>query len=309
MFNLKHVTRRLTVAAMLTLVVCSVANAEDKLKPFVLASISSGDVSAKAAEVKNALSAAGFTVLGDYAPNAATKVIIVTNDALKTAAGKSVRGAYGAVQRVSVAKVGDQLQVAYANPVYFQHAYRMAADLSGAADQLGQLLGNQQTFGAKGLTVKKLRNYRYKPTMEKFTNPYELASYGSHSEAVQAVETGLAEQRAGVSKIYRLDLPGEQTLFGVAMTGKNVGDKYSDDGFQMGVVDFKEHSQAAYLPYEILVNGNQIEALHMRFRMAVNFPDLRMMGKHSFMKLMKSPGAIQRALMKVAGGKDEVAIE
>ena len=42
--------------------------------------------------------------------------------------------------------------------------------------------------------------------------------------------------------------------------------------------------------------GAEVEALHMRFRMAVHFPDLSMMGEHGFTKLMSSPGATEDAL-------------
>ncbi|NNK33799.1 MAG: hypothetical protein HKP02_11785, partial [Xanthomonadales bacterium] len=40
---------------------------------------------------------------------------------------------------------------------------------------------------------------------------------------------------------------------------------------------------------------DDVEALHMRFRMAVHFPDLNMMGEHGFTKLMASPGATEDA--------------
>ena len=46
----------------------------------------------------------------------------------------------------------------------------------------------------------------------------------------------------------------------------------------------------------MLVRGQEVEALHMRFRMAVHFPDLSMMGAHGFTKLMASPGATEDAL-------------
>ena len=63
----------------------------------------------------------------------------------------------------------------------------------------------------------------------------------------------------------------------------------------MSIVDFEGYSKVAYFPYEILVNGSDVEALHMRFRMAVHFPDLSMMGEHGFTKLMKSPPATEDA--------------
>jgi hypothetical protein len=73
----------------------------------------------------------------------------------------------------------------------------------------------------------------------------------------------------------------------------------------MGVVDFDELKGTAYLPYEIMVDGTDVVALNMRFRMAVHYPDLKMMGKNSFMTLMSSPGAIQKALTAAAGGTDQ----
>ena len=56
----------------------------------------------------------------------------------------------------------------------------------------------------------------------------------------------------------------------------------------------------AYAPYEILVSGNKIYALHARFRIALSFPDL---GMTTFTKIIKAPGAIQRALTAVATGE------
>jgi hypothetical protein len=229
-------------------------------------------------------------------------VIVVTSDELKAAAGKTKRGGYGAVARIGITRVGDQLQVAYVNPVYIQNAYRMDADLSGVADKLAKALGSKQTFGSEdGLKPKALRKYHYMFGMEYFDDPYELGEFASHEQAVEAIEKGLAEKRGGVSKVYRLDLPGDVTLFGVSLSAGPSNDKYRDDTFQMGVVDFRDLKGTAYLPYEILVRGKEVEALHMRFRMAVHFPDLSMMGDHSFMRVKSSPPAIEKALLEVTG--------
>ncbi len=87
------------------------------------------------------------------------------------------------------------------------------------------------------------------------------------------------------------------------MTGEGDNGKYHDDAYQMSVVDFKEYKSSAYLPYQVLVVDGEVIALHMRFRMAVHFPDLSMMGKHSFMTLMPSPKAIQGALTAAVNGE------
>ena len=47
------------------------------------------------------------------------------------------------------------------------------------------------------------------------------------------------------------------------------------------------------------------DALYARFRIAISFPDLSMMGANSFMNIMKSPEAIREALALTAGGKKD----
>ena len=72
----------------------SVSMAASKLKPFVLASESAGDVASVTAATKSKLTGAGFTVVGEYDPASGAHIIAVTNDALKAAAAKSEFGAY-----------------------------------------------------------------------------------------------------------------------------------------------------------------------------------------------------------------------
>ena len=283
--------------------------AAEKFKPFVLASQGPGDFDAKVRETRDALSAAGFEIIGEYTPyedsfvdNA--HVIIVTNDELKKAAAMSEYGGFAAPWRVAVTKVGDDIQVAYANPVYIANAYRLKTDLSGVTDGLRKAIGAQQSFGSKkGLTKRKLRKYHYTFGMEYFDDVYELAEYGSHQQAVDALSKNLVAGVAGVTEVYRLDLGNNVTVFGVARKAPEGGDEHMDENWIMTNVDFTELKGTAYLPYEILVDGNKVVALHMRFRMAVHYPDLKMMGQNSFMNIMPSPKATEVALTAAAGGK------
>ena len=273
------------------------AQADDvKLKPFVLASKGAGTVAEKTAQVKTALTTAGFTVVGEYSPYPGANIVIVTNDELKKNAAASESGGYGAVQRVSVTEVGNSVQVSYTNPVYMSHVYRMDGDLSGVSAALEKALGRVEEFGAQGMTAKKARKYHYTIGMEYFDEPSELAEYASYEEAVQAVDAKLANNQNGVSKVYRVDIPGKQeTVFGVGLKGS--GDsKAMDDQFIMSEIDFLDVKSTAHLPYEVLVSGNKVYALYARFRIAINFPDLSMMGKNSFMNIMKAPEAIRKAL-------------
>ena len=275
------------------------------LKPFVLASKGPGDLAQALEATKAALTKAGFSVAGSYSPYPGAAGFGVTNDELRGTAAKSERGGFGAAVRVAVTKVKDQIQVSYTNPAYMANAYRMAGDLKDTTAKLQAALGRIEEFGAKGLSAAQLRKYHYTFGMEYFDEPNTLASYGSYEEALKAVEAGLAAGKQGVSKVYRIDVAGKkETLFGVAMKG--AGDnKYMDDKYLMSEIDFKDVKSTAHLPYDILVSDNKVYALYARFRIAISFPDLSMMGANSFMNIMSAPEAMRAALALTAGGKED----
>ena len=294
------------MGAML-LALASMSVQADEMKPFYLGSTSTGNVADKIGGVKSALQGKGFEIVGEYSPYDSAHIIVITNGALKKAAASHDRAGYVAAQRVTITKVGDQVQVAYTNPVYMAAAYRVSTDLSGVAASLKGALGAEQEYGPEaGLRAKDLGQYHYTFGMEYFDEPYDLVSYNSHKEAVAAVEKGLAAGTAGTAKVYRIDIPGsKQTVFGVAMSAGEEGNKYMDETFIMSEIDFKPVRSTGHLPYEILVKGSEVEALHARFRIAMNFPDLSMMGANSFMNIMPTPDAIMETLTKASGGEVE----
>lgn len=278
------------------------AFAADVLKPFTLGSKGPGTVAEKVAAAKTALQANGFTIAGSYSPYPETTIIVVTNDEMKTTAAKSEHGGFGAAQRVSVTKVGNEVQVSYTTPAYMANGYRMANDLPQTAEKLKVALGFVEEFGAKGLKASKLRKFHYMFGMEYFDEPVPLAEYGSYEEAVKAVEANLAAGKGGCTKVYRVDVTGKkESVFGVAMKG---GDKFMDDKYVINMIDFGDLKSAAHLPNEILVTGNKVIALYGRFRIALNFPDLKMSGANSFMKIMETPEAVKKAMILAAGGKE-----
>ena len=296
----------LAVLAATVLSVASLAvQATGEIMPFVLGSNIGGEVADKVANVKKALKDNGFEIAGDYSPYKDAHIIVVTNSMLKKAAASHDRAGYVAAQRVSITKMGDKVQIAYTNPVYMAAAYRVNDDLTKVGDSLKAALGYIRAYGPeRGLTEVELNEYHYTFGMEYFDEPNQLASYPSKKKAIAVVEKNLKARVGGVFKVYRIDIPGtKQTLFGVGMkkADKN-GNKYMDDEFVMGEIDFKDTRSTAHLPYEMLVNGGRIEGLNSRFRIAMNFPDLSMMGANSFMGIMASPDAIRNAMIKTAGG-------
>ncbi|MEE9343390.1 MAG: hypothetical protein V3V12_07155 [Gammaproteobacteria bacterium] len=276
------------------------------LKPFVLGSKTTGDIQSVANDVKGKVTGAGFEVVGTYSPYDGAVIMAITNDELKKSAASSEMGGYTAAQRVSVTKVGDEVQIAYTNPVYYSNAFRNS-DTSGAAAALSKLesaLGNTEIFGSgdKKLSSKDLKKFHYMFGMEYFDDPSELASYDSYAEAVAAVEKGLAAGSGGTSKVYRIDIPGkDETVFGVALTDGCSGDEYI-----MSRVDKSPNRSSAHLPYEILVSEDTAYALYARFRIAISWPHLPMIQSDTgatFFNIMCAPNAIEEALIQAAGGE------
>jgi len=286
----------LATASAVLIMNISLAQAEG-LKPFILGKEpQKTDPAQVVDDVKTALQAQGFEIAGAYSPYPNATVIVVTSDDLKAAAAKSDFGGYGAVERVAVTKVKDKVQVSCTNPPYWAAAYRMADNLDDVKAKLEAALGKQMEFGSKkGLTEKELRKYHYMFGMAKFDSlgDHKLTEYKSYQEAISAVEAGLAAGKAGVTKVYRVDIPGkEEAVFGVAITKGKGADKYV-----MDYIDFADVKSTAHLPYEILVSGDKIYSLYAKFRIAISFPDLSMMGSNSFMSIMSAPDAIKDALM------------
>ncbi len=290
--------RRFFFAWLLAVALCAplIAVAED-LKPFVLAKVSTEGLQATVDTTRAALKGGGFDVVGEYSPYADAHVIVVTSGALKVAAAKSEHGGFGAAQRVSVTQVGDQVQVAYANPAYTAAAFRMADDLDAVAAQLASALGQDTVFGSEtGLPESKLRKYHYMFAMPYFTDVDELATFDSYAAAVAHVDARLGSGVAGTKKVYRIDIPGkEETVFGVA-----IGQGDGADATVMAATDTAALKHTAHLPYQILVSGKRAIALPGKFRIAASFPDL---GMGTFMKISSAPSAIRDVLAQVAAGQ------
>jgi len=277
------------------------SSAAEGLKPFILAADpQQSDLEKTAVAIKTALQAQGFEIAGSYSPYANALILVITSDALKANAAKSDFGGYGAAQRVALTKVKDAVQVSYTNPPYWAAAYRMQGNLEDVKAKLEAALGKQKDFGsAKGLSESDLKKYKYTFGMEKFDSlgKHEIAEFKTHQEALSAVESGLASNKAGVAKVYRIDIPGkEESVFGVALTKGKGADKYI-----MDYIDFADIKSTAHLPYEVLVSGAKVYHLYARFRIAISFPDLSMMGGNSFMSIMSAPGAIKDSLVEAVG--------
>ena len=285
------------------------AQAADKqtFKPFILAEQTALSMKEAKDKVNKQIVKSPFTTVAEHEPYEGAHIFIITSDELKSLAAKSKYGGFAAAQRISLTQVGSSIQIAYTNPVYMKHAYRMKdVDLQPILDQMTNAFGFEQFFGGDGLTARKLKRYKYSFGLEGFDSFYELPEYKSHVEAIAALIKGFKEKDNGITEVYKIKIPGkDQVIFGVAMSGEDSGDEALDTRKTMDIIDHLPLKRTAYLPYEIMVDGNKILAMHARFRIAVNFYDLKMFGKHGFGKLFSTPTAYQKAFTLVSGGKLE----
>lgn len=300
-----HTVSRLILAAIFWSAALAHA-APEKLKPYILGNPQAGDMAQVVNLTKAALTANGFEVVGSYSPFPAATVIVATNNDLRAAASKAKNGGFGVAQRVAVTNVEGKLQVSYVNPAYIAAAYGLG-NLDSVSTKLRAALGNTLSFGSEdGMTAKQLAPgvYHYKMAMPYFDQTDLVGKQEDYKTAVALVERNLSQGLGGTKKVYRIDLPNEVSVFGIGITigdGLTRGAKDTDKEV-LDIIDYKEHRSTAYLPYEIMVKGNEIIALRGRYRIAVHFPDTSMMGEHGFTKIMSSPGGIRHALEAVAGG-------
>lgn len=301
----KHKSRKWVLAAVFWFATAAYA-APEKLKPYILGNSQAGDMAQVVNLTKAALTANGFEVVGSYSPFPAATVIVATNDDLKAAASKAKNGGFGVAQRVAVTNVEGTLQISYVNPAYIAAAYGLG-NLDSVSTKLRAALGNTLSFGSEeGMTAKQLVPgvYHYKMAMPYFDQTDLVGKQADYKTAVELVEKNLAQGLGGTKKVYRIDLPNEVSVFGIGIiTGDGLTRGAKDtDKEVLDIIDYREYRSTAYLPYEIMIKGNEIIALRGRYRIAVHFPDTSMMGEHGFTKIMSSPGGIRHALEAVAGG-------
>jgi hypothetical protein len=284
-----------------TLAMSSVSQAAG-LQPFVEGTTLSSTLTDADKSLQSKLVKGGFEVVGHYSPIQNVIVLSVTSPAMLQNASETPRGGYGAAISISLEADGGKTYVTYMNPPYVAAGYRLASSNESVAKALAGILGAEKTFGAKPRTKKQLSDYQYGFGMETFNDPIDLGGYPGFNTAEQKILSRLGAKTDGVGLVYKIKIPGkEQEVFGVDLSG--VKDKNANGVALVDAVDSGMPHRYAFLPYEVLLNGKEAEALNLRFRMALFFPDLPMMGGDaSFFKLRSSPGAIKNVLQKAMGG-------
>jgi hypothetical protein len=275
--------------------------AEGGLRPFIEGTALSASLADATKTVVAALEKGGFEVVGRYSPVKNVTIISITSPLMLKNAAATDRGGYGAALSVALESVSGKTFLTYMNPKYVANGYRLASDNAQVAQALGVILGNEKTFGANPRTVSDLRGYQYSFGMETFNDPMDLGSFKGFQAGIQQITSRLRAGSDGVHLVYQIRIPGkDEVVFGVDLASKNPdanGIKLIDK------VDSGIPHRYAFLPYEVVLKDRNAEALNLRFRMALFFPDLPMMGSGgSFFSLRSAPDAIKHVLRKALGG-------
>jgi len=213
----------------------------------------------------------GFEILAVTSIFPGSTVITITNEELKNT------NSYLATLQISVNAQDVRVQ----NPSYFGAAY----------------LGEQYYYGKFYDTITALENAlgTLNSSSQKvdFTN---LASYCfmyglPKREDMLKIERGpslvekISTKKAKQSIAYQLKLPNGSTL---------VGHKLSHKTNEFLTI-LGEHKNTQVLPYETIINGNEVSMMNPKYYLALSFPKLTL---HQFMQIASTPDQIYRNIKK-----------
>ena len=271
----------------------------EKLKPYILAGIETGEIESVLTKTENLLTENGFSAIGKYSPmQDPNRVVIVATHKLLTDSVEKFGGlhAFAAVIRFGIIKNGNNIEISYMNPVYWGNAYyrKKFPEVESGYNELNKIIiemfnslaevKNLPYGSKKGVKIKKLRKYHYMVFMPYFDSVVKLAKKTDYDSVIKKIEKNFSKKLGVVEKVYRIDFPGKKlTLFGGALYGKKGESKF------LPKIDKKDPRHVTFLPYEFLVMKDRVVMLHGKFRIALSFPDLSM---GTFMKIVSTPGNI-----------------
>lgn len=271
--------------------------------PYILGTTIADQLEDARKAVETGVELAGLEIAGQYRPAEDNDrwIIVFTSSELKNAVRKTggLTG-FAAALRIGITREGSQTKISYTNPVYWGMAYfrddyekvadefgALSAKLKNVMSQIGPFDGTP--FGSeKGIEADKLKKYRYMMGMAQFDDTIEFGKFSSHAEAVKKIDGSIRAGKPDISLVYKVEIPDQEIiLYGFALSGEKGEGKF------LPVIDISEPRHTAFLPYEVLVTGNEVHMLHGRFRIALSFPDLTM---GTFTKIMSTPPTIKKML-------------
>ncbi len=269
------------------------------ISPYLKVAEHEGSMTGAVGKVKTILEEKGYDILGQYQPadNQDLYVLVFTSEDLIAFCRKSKdRGMLAAAMKVGFQKSGGKIVVSIVNPEYLFYAYfreQMEKDpFKSKALQLAEGVKNtfqgtgfmSQPFGGD-LSADKLMKYRYMAGMPGFDKEVSLAKFNSYAEGLAAIRSGLSKQ-ANTLQIYEISsADSKMAVFGIGLKNKEEGEAH--------FLPIIGESHVAAMPYELILQGNEVTMLHGRYRFALHWPELTM---KTFTKIMSSPGDVEDAM-------------
>ncbi|HSG67375.1 MAG TPA: hypothetical protein VK994_01615 [Bacteroidales bacterium] len=255
------------------------------------------------ASVTKALASYGFDVIGAYHPAANPDLYVLCytrKDLADITLDFKDRGALASVLKVGLKKNGENIVVSMINPEYIFYAYLYegidpyVGQLTGIAKEIKLAMSDVgsdfEPFGG-AQTRDDLEDYHYKVMMPYFTDPEELAEYGSFEEGLAEIRKNLEAKKGSTIKVYEVVYPESKVaVFGIGLLDPEEGEA------EFLPVIGDDHIAA--LPYEIILQEKELTMLPGRYRIALHWPELTM---GTFMKIMSTPGNIEDFMEEIAG--------
>ncbi len=292
--------KKITIFTLLLTV--SVSLFAKNYKPYTLGTVTDQSIKVFKPVIEASLKKNGFTIVGSYSPaeDVNKAVTVVTSKDLLDATAK-VGGLTGFAASFRIGYTTDpqtkKTTVSYMTPQYWGRAYfrddfkKVSANYDNLSKSIAKVFAGyadykEITFGSKdGVSADDLEDYQYMWGMPEFDDTIELNDFDSYKAAVAKIDANMKKGVKDLELVYAIEIPGKNLkLYGIAMKGEK-GEKSF-----VSTIDFAKQKHTAFLPYEILVDGDEVHMLHGKYRIALSFPDLSM---GTFTKIIFTPGNIE----------------
>ena len=268
------------------------------ISPYVKLASYDGPMNEAVGQMSTLLEESGYEIIGQYQPgdNPELYVLVFTSNELRSFCQKvEDRGMLAAAIKVGFQLSEGKIAVYMVNPEYLFYAYFQEKmddeSFNSSALKLSEKVKSSlgegmqlEPFGGD-LSTEKLIKYRYMAGMANFSKSVSLAEFDSFDEGLAAIRDGLS--RGGSTlKVYEIVTVNKETaVFGIGLKAKEKGEAH--------FLPIIGESHVAAMPYELILQGNEVTMLHGRFRFALHWPELKM---KTFTKIMSSPGDVEDAM-------------
>jgi hypothetical protein len=272
-----------------------------KISPYFQLGIVQDDIANVGIQIEGKVTEAGYKVLGSYKPGNQSDLMVVVFTEQETETLCSNSGPQGLVAspyRIGLESSEGGVIISTINPEYQWRAYltdnfetnksafdRLSKQYQGFCIKLGN--GSLEPFGGEK-DADDLEDYHYMFGMPYYEDQVSIKSFDSFETAISAIDKNINNTN-GIKKVYQLSDAGEKiAVYGIGLIDDEIGESHF-----LSIIGQKH---VAAMPYELIVDGNEVKMLHGRFRFALYWPELTM---GTFTKIMSTPGDVEEMMKRI----------